>query len=78
MITKSKKEKFGWRCGYNKIYGSFHADNERCSSACRKEYDKLDDAVRAALQHKTHRCSVYVYSNKTGYIGLAERLNFNK
>jgi collagenase-like PrtC family protease len=78
MTTKSKKEKFGWRCGYEKIYGGFHADNERCTSACRKKYDSLDDAIRAALQHKTHRSSVYVYSTKTGYIGLAEGLNFNK
>lgn len=78
MTTKSKKEKFGWRCGYEKIYGSFHADNERCTSVCRKEYDTIEDAIESSLHHKQHRSSVYVYSTKSGYIGLAEGLNFNK
>jgi hypothetical protein len=72
------KETFGWKCGHEKIYGSFHADNERCEVGCRKTFANINDAIRAGLNHKHHFDSVYIYSSKTGYIGLAEGLNFNK
>lgn len=72
------KETFGWKCGYEKSYGNFHADNERCASECRETFTTIGDAIRAGLSHKEHRDSVYIYSSKTGYIGLAEGLNFNK
>jgi len=77
-IDDSKHETFGWKCGYEKIYGNSHADNERCTSECRKMYDNINDAIRSGLNHKHHRESVYIYSSKNGYIGLAEGLNFNK
>lgn len=67
MKTK-KKETFGWRCGYEKIYGSFHGDNERCGKGCRKKFDTLDAAIKAGTRHTVHSGHVYVYSNKTGYI----------
>lgn len=76
--NKSNKETFGWRCGHEKIYGSFHGDNERCTSHGRKMFVDVNDAIRAGLNHKQHRGSVYIYSSKKGYIGLAEGLNFNK
>ncbi len=63
-----KKETFGWRCGYGKIYGSFHADNERCGKRCRKEFSTLDDAIKAGKRHTEHSDHIYVYSNKTGFI----------
>ena len=72
------KETFGWECGHEKIYGSFHVDNERCVAECRKMYDNINDAIRAGMNHKHHSDSVYIYSSKTGYIGLAVGLNFNK
>lgn len=75
-MAKSK-ETYGWKCGYEKVYGSFHGDNERCTCSSSKMYESMNDAVTAALRH-THRHSVYVYSSKRGYIGLAEGLNFNK
>lgn len=71
------KEQYGWRCGYERIYGNFHADNERCNCSSEKMYTSIDDALTDALQH-THRNSVYIYSSTRGYIGLAEGLNFNK
>jgi hypothetical protein len=72
------KETFGWKCGHEKIYGSFHVDNERCVAECRKMYDNINDAIRDGMNHKHHSDSVYIYSSKTGYIGLAVGLNFNK
>ena len=75
-MARTKKQ-YGWRCGYEKVYGSFHGDNERCTCSSSKMYESMNDAVTAALRH-THRHSVYVYSSKRGYIGLAEGLNFNK
>lgn len=75
---RTRKEKFGWSCQWARIYGSFHADNERCSAHCRKEFDSKEDAARAALNaHPQHRKDLCVWSTKTGYIGLAEGINFH-
>ena len=75
-MARTKKQ-YGWRCGYEKVYGSFHGDNERCTCSSSKMYESMNDAVTAALRH-THRNSVYIYSSTQGDIGLAEGLNFNK
>lgn len=72
----SKKEKFGWRCGYERIYGSFHVDNERCDCKGHKLFESKEDAIRSSLNH-SHSDSVYVYSNKTGYVGCSRGLLFN-
>jgi hypothetical protein len=72
-----QKEQFGWSCGYRRSYGNFHADNECCTCHSTKLYDTKEDAARAGLRHKLHPDSVYVYSTKTGYIGLAVGINFN-
>ena len=73
-----KHEKFGWSCGYERIYGNFHADNERCVCRSKKMYDTKEDAARAGLRyHKVHSDDVAVYSDTTGYIGLATGINFN-
>lgn len=71
------KEKFEWSCGYERIYGSYHADNERCNCRSKKLYDSKEDAARAGLRHKAHPNSVGIVSSKTGYVGLAVGINFN-
>jgi len=73
----SKKEKFGWRCGYERIYGSFHADNERCDCKSEKFFDNKNDAIRDSLKNHEHKDSVYVFSTCTGYVGLSKGLQFN-
>jgi hypothetical protein len=70
-----KKEKYGWACGYEKIYGSFHDDNERCTCKSRKLFDTKEDAIRASMKH-VHSDSVYVYSANKGYVGLSVGLAF--
>ena len=40
--------------------------------------ESLIELFGAGMNHKHHSDSVYIYSSKTGYIGLAEGLNFNK
>lgn len=72
----NKKEKYGWACGYEKIYGSYHADNERCGCRGKKMFDIKENAVRASLKHN-HADSVYIFSSKKGYIGLSRGLQFN-
>ena len=77
MKTKSKKG-FGWTCGYEKCYGNYHPDNERCSARSRKHFDTQEDAARAALNaHGTHARDLCVYSHKNGYVGTAVGLNFH-
>lgn len=73
---KNKTEKYGWACGYERIYGSYHADNERCICKSKKQFDSIIDAARAGMQHH-HPGSTYVFSHKKGYVGLCEGLNFN-
>ena len=69
-------EKYGWACGYEKIYGSFHADNERCNCKSKQLFETKESAINASMRH-THADSVYVFSNKKGYIGLSSGLRFN-
>ena len=70
-----KKNTYRWACGYEKVYGNFHADNERCLCRSKKGFDTILEAAREAMKHN-HSCSTYVYSDK-GYIGLASGLYFN-
>lgn len=72
-----RKEKFKWVCGYERIHGSFHPDNERCICHSKKLYDTKEEAARAGLRHNAHPHSVGVYSTITGYVGLAVGINFN-
>lgn len=72
----NRKEKYGWACGHEKIYGSFHGDNERCLCRGTKMFGSKEDAIRASLRHR-HPDSVYIYSSKKGYIGLSHGLYFN-
>lgn len=72
----NRKEKYGWSCGYEKIYGSYHADNERCLCKGKTMFKSKEDAILASLDH-SHNDSVFVYSTKTGYIGLSKGLLFN-
>jgi hypothetical protein len=72
-----QKEKFQWSCGYEKIYGNFHADNERCRHHSKKLFDTKEDAARAGLRHKEHLDSVFVHSTISGYVGLAVGITFN-
>jgi hypothetical protein len=76
MKKITKKEQFGWSCGYERIYGSYHADNERCMCNSDKMFDTILEAARAGLEHK-HKDSTYVFSTKKGYVGLANGLYFN-
>jgi len=78
MKTKrtNKKEQFGWACGYERIYGGYHADNERCICSSKNTFESVQDAARAAIKHR-HTNSTYIYSNKKGYVGLAVGLHFN-
>lgn len=73
---KTKTEKYSWACGYERIYGSYHADNERCNCKSNKQFNSIVEAAKAGLEHY-HRGSTYVYSEKKGYVGLSEGLYFN-
>jgi hypothetical protein len=72
-----QKEQFGWSCGYERIHGNFHPDNERCRCQSTKLYATKEEAARAGLRHKPHPDSVGVYSTIKGYVGLATGINFN-
>lgn len=72
-----KKEEFGWSCGYERIHGNYHPDNERCMCKSSKLYATKEEAARAGLRHKAHPHSVGVWSTIKGYIGLAVGINFN-
>jgi len=77
--NKKHKKGYGWRCGFEKIYGSFHADNERCYARSRKSFNSPEDAARAGLStHSCHSKNVYVFHHgRKGYIGNAVGINFH-
>jgi hypothetical protein len=69
-------EKFKWFCGHKKISPTLPENNEICLSCSNKEYVLIFEAISDSLKHK-HSNSVYIVSNKQGYLGLSCGLIFN-
>ena len=77
-MKRTSKKGFGWTCGYEKCYGSFHPDNERCNAHSKKHFNTKEDAARAALNaHSEHSRDLNVFSYSKGYVGMAEGINFH-